>query len=427
MSDGGFSDWGDPMNASGARRIGRGWLCAGALLALARPASADDLPRNLTELRAKDEAETEASQAKIAAASGDERQALLDAHWARIRATARQAFAYAAAHPDAPDSLDAIVWTVHGLANGYYPQYAGEITEAYRLLLARGLDSDKVAPVAYYAAGVANQAPEARRFLEAAAERSQSRLVRAAATLGLARDAEATARSARRIFDPIAGPELVERWSRTSPDFLDMLRTADPAEFDRRAEAGYERVIAEFADVRMPSPYRQDTFAEIGTGELYALRHLAIGRVAPEIEGEDVRGGTIKLSAHRGQVVALVFWATWCGPCMDEVPHERELVAKLAGRPFTLIGVDGDADRELARKTMAEQGMTWPSVWNGGNTGGVAADWGVRAWPTVYVLDARGVIRFTNMRGEQLGRAVEHLLKEVEAGMPANKPTHPSP
>ncbi len=416
------------MLGSSSRQVRFGvWVAAAWVIACV--ARADDAPKNLAEMKAKYEADTEAFQAKYEKAGEAERPALLDENWSRTRATARRAFAYTQSHPDAPDSLDAIAWTVHGMANGYYPQYAGEIAEAYRLLLERGLDSDKVAGVTYYSDGVARACPEAQRFLETAWERSESRLIRGAAGLALARDDHGLAKLARLVRDPITGPEFVARWSKLDPNYLAKIKAADADAVDRRAEAMFERVMAEYGDVRMPQPYRQEPFAELAKGELYALRHLAVGRVAPDFNGEDVRGGPIRLSDHRGKVVAVVFWATWCGPCMGEVPHERKLVAKMAGRPFTLIGIDGDDDREVAKQAMAKESMTWPSVWNGGMNGGIVADWGVRAWPTVYVLDGDGVIRHQALRGELLDRAVEHLVAEVEADAKskANKSANQSP
>jgi len=151
--------------------------------------------------------------------------------------------------------------------------------------------------------------------------------------------------------------------------------------------------------------------------ELYELRHLRIGKVAPEIEAEGVDGKKFKLSDHRGKVVALIFWASWCGPCMAEVPHEREMTERFRGRPFTIVGVNGDGDREKAAEVMKRERMTWPSFWNGseGPSGPISTAWNIRGWPTVYVLDAKGVIRFKHLRGKELEEKVGELLAEAEA------------
>jgi len=96
-------------------------------------------------------------------------------------------------------------------------------------------------------------------------------------------------------------------------------------------------------------------------------------------------------------------------------PHERSLVEKLKDKPFALIGVNSDVDKAALKKRMTEEKITWRSFWNGpkGTDGPISNAWNVHGWPTVYVLDAKGVIRSKNLRGEPLEKAVEELLKET--------------
>lgn len=96
-------------------------------------------------------------------------------------------------------------------------------------------------------------------------------------------------------------------------------------------------------------------------------------------------------------------------------PHERSLVKQLAGKPFALIGVNSDKDREALKEVMKEKNITWRSFWNGeeGTRGPISTKWNVRGWPTIYVLDAEGVVRYKNVRGDDMDRAIETLLAEV--------------
>lgn len=100
-------------------------------------------------------------------------------------------------------------------------------------------------------------------------------------------------------------------------------------------------------------------------------------------------------------------------------PHERSLVKRLEGRPFVLLGVNSDDDREELKDRMKKEGITWRSWWDEGRKGPIANRWGVYGWPKVYVLDAQGVIRYEHVRGDALDQAVDTLLKALEQGAAA--------
>lgn len=94
-------------------------------------------------------------------------------------------------------------------------------------------------------------------------------------------------------------------------------------------------------------------------------------------------------------------------------PHERSLVKRLEGKPFALLGVNSDPKDKL-RQVMKKENITWRSWWDGGSTGGpIAKAWNVSGWPTIYVLDAKGVIRHKDVRDKQMDKAVDALLKEM--------------
>ena len=97
-------------------------------------------------------------------------------------------------------------------------------------------------------------------------------------------------------------------------------------------------------------------------------------------------------------------------------PHERSLVKRLAGEPFALIGVNSDKDLEELQDVLIEENITWRSFWNGpdGTGGPISTRWNVRGWPTIYVLDHEGKIRFKNVRGEAMDKAVDQLLAEMK-------------
>jgi hypothetical protein len=102
-------------------------------------------------------------------------------------------------------------------------------------------------------------------------------------------------------------------------------------------------------------------------------------------------------------------------------PHERSLVKRLEGQPFVLLGINADSNREELKKVLEKERITWRSWWNDGKRDGrIARRWNVRAWPTFYILDANGVIRYKNVEGRaskeleaSLDQMIDALLKEM--------------
>jgi thiol-disulfide isomerase/thioredoxin len=199
-------------------------------------------------------------------------------------------------------------------------------------------------------------------------------------------------------------------------DFAARRNRPDAEQLASAAEEAYESLIREYGDCPRLIRENGGTVGEPARRDLYELRNLRVGKVAPEIEAEGVDGKPFKLSDYRGKVVAVIFWASWCAPCMAEVPYERDMTERLQGKPFTIVAVNGDLEREKAAEVMAKQRMTWPSFWNGtgGPDGPISRAWNVRFWPTVYVLDAQGVIRFKHARGKDLEEKVNGLIAELD-------------
>ncbi|MEY4673710.1 MAG: hypothetical protein RL148_1494 [Planctomycetota bacterium] len=100
------------------------------------------------------------------------------------------------------------------------------------------------------------------------------------------------------------------------------------------------------------------------------------------------------------------------------IPHERSLVERLKDKPFALLGVNSDDDKDYYFAEAKANGVSWRSFWNGpkGTSGPISAKWNVSGWPTIYVIDHKGVIRFKNVRGEKMDEAVDQLLAEMESG-----------
>jgi peroxiredoxin len=99
-------------------------------------------------------------------------------------------------------------------------------------------------------------------------------------------------------------------------------------------------------------------------------------------------------------------------------PHERSLVKAMGDKPFVLLGINSDRSKDVLKKVIADEKMTWRSWWDGGNTQGpIATKWNVHGWPTLYVVDHKGVIRhkWEGSPGEKkLDAALNKLVKAAE-------------
>jgi peroxiredoxin len=103
------------------------------------------------------------------------------------------------------------------------------------------------------------------------------------------------------------------------------------------------------------------------------------------------------------------------------IPHERSLVKKLAGKPFALIGVNSDPKRDETKERLVKEDMTWRHFWDQDTSGPIAKAWNVHGWPTTYVIDQDGIIRFRDLRDEQAEKAIEELLAKLPAKQDAKK------
>lgn len=113
------------------------------------------------------------------------------------------------------------------------------------------------------------------------------------------------------------------------------------------------------------------------------------------------------------KLTLLDFWATWCTPCMNELPYLKAAYEKYSSKGFQIVSVSVDEDMAAWKNTISEQGMAWPQMWNGlddiDNT--PAAMYAVRAIPSSFLIDADGTIIGRNLRGEELDAALEDYFK----------------
>jgi len=208
-------------------------------------------------------------------------------------------------------------------------------------------------------------------------------------------------------------------------DTTDLTKWGNSKSVADEAERRLEDVVANYADCRDLRPRgnkEQPLLKTEAEKELHELLHLSLGKVAPEIAAESIDGKKFKLSDSRGKITVLSFWESKCVPCMQLVPVERALTERMKGKPFAMVGVNGDDILADARRAVEHEKMTWPSFWNGkdGSNGPITSAWNVSGWPMIYVIDAGGIIRFKfegygAPTSNMLNGSVDELMKELES------------
>jgi len=150
-----------------------------------------------------------------------------------------------------------------------------------------------------------------------------------------------------------------------------------------------------------------------------------IGKPAPEFKVKDLKGEELTLEKYRGQVVLLDFWATWCGPCINELPNVKRTYEEYKDQKFQIIGISLDRSQQPLETFVKNEGLGWVHYWDQG--GKIANQYKVTGIPSMFLLDGKGVIRKTNLRGHALETSVAELVKENLAKPNPKSPESTSP
>lgn len=140
-------------------------------------------------------------------------------------------------------------------------------------------------------------------------------------------------------------------------------------------------------------------------------RGLVVGAKFPDFAEKDTAGKPLSVANYKGKVVLVDFWASWCGPCVAELPNVLKTYEKYHAKGFEIIGISLDRDEDAFKSFIKRKNMTWAQYFDGkGWENKLAGKYGVTSIPATYLLDAEGKIAGKNLRGEELEAAVAKIL-----------------
>jgi thiol-disulfide isomerase/thioredoxin len=143
---------------------------------------------------------------------------------------------------------------------------------------------------------------------------------------------------------------------------------------------------------------------------------LARAKMAPPFSVTTIDGQHLSMDDLAGKVVLLDFWATWCGPCREALPHVRQIAQKFAGQPFVVLSVSLDNDESKWRDFVAKNEMTWLQYRDGGFTGPLSRQFNVQAIPATFTIDADSVLDDQHVGDANIeGKLKKLIAKAVEA------------
>ncbi|MGC3960609.1 MAG: TlpA disulfide reductase family protein [Verrucomicrobiota bacterium] len=165
------------------------------------------------------------------------------------------------------------------------------------------------------------------------------------------------------------------------------------------------RVQKEFPDSKVAAMMkRQEEAEKVRAG-------LTVGTVFPDFNEKDTAGKPLSIANYKGKVVLIDFWATWCGPCVKELPNVLAAYEKHHAAGFEIIGISLDSDAQKLEKFVKEKNMPWSQFFDGNGWGNkLAQQYGVNSIPATYLLDREGKIIGKGLRGEKLEEAVAAAL-----------------
>ncbi len=141
---------------------------------------------------------------------------------------------------------------------------------------------------------------------------------------------------------------------------------------------------------------------------------LARARLAPPFAVTTLDGQRISLDDLTGKVVLIDFWATWCGPCREALPHLRAIARKFQGQPLVVLSISVDSDENKWKEFVTKNEMNWPQYFDKGFSGPLAKLFGVQAIPHTFTIDSDGVLQDEHIGDAAIEGKLKKLIKRAQ-------------
>ncbi len=143
-------------------------------------------------------------------------------------------------------------------------------------------------------------------------------------------------------------------------------------------------------------------------------RALADGTKFPDFAEKDLQGNPLSVAKYKGKLVLVDFWATWCGPCVGELPNVIKAYNKYHADGFEIIGISLDMDEQKLKSFLKTKEIPWAQYFDGkGWQNKLAAKYGIQSVPATFLLDGEGKIIGQDLRGEALEEALAKAMTDT--------------
>lgn len=211
------------------------------------------------------------------------------------------------------------------------------------------------------------------------------------------------------------------RYDQALPLFVDLVKNLHPTEQEEFALSFADSFAAqaiaagEYKVARQTYATLLDRFSDSPDvrrkvqGELKRLD--LVGRTAPMIDARDIQGRSVKSESFRGKYVLIDFWATWCGPCVAELPRLQAAYQTYHNKGLEIVGISLDESREAVVDFVKARKVPWTQIHDAATSGELVRAFGLSAIPATYLIDPEGTIIRLDLRGQTLDDTLARLFK----------------